>query len=501
MRTAAILGILFTLAWPAAGQTAAPDPVMAGYMRLHAGEKEAAAQHFQALRASDPKNLPKWFGLLFTQNTRLEEDPSLIPAFERDIAAFLETAEDRYSRSKADSEALFYLEAGYLLRTIFRADNDKGLFGAARDAAKSKGYGDEYIKRHPEHGDAYFALGIYNYYVDIAPNFVKVLRVLLFLPSGNRAEGLKQLERAGRDGSFFAPFAESARAEIYGSLESRPAEAVKIGEKLVERFPGNTELRFSLAQGCLHPAVEAYDRAAEQYNAVLERYTGSSMEHVIARHRATLGMANLRRSQWRLEDGIALMTPAIDQKPEAPAWVLPTFLLRRANYRALAGDPGAVEDARRVLADPKMGDWHKGARTQIAFIDNRRKTDEGAIYASLIPGNRLMIEHKWDEANAVYDRVAAAHPGSWQVRYRRAYLEFLRGNYDAAGRGLNEIVSSNAQMPSWLKAAAMLNLAWTHDIAGRRAEAVKLYKRIVDDYENEASSGSARVGLISPYRR
>ena len=99
-----------------------------------------------------------------------------------------------------------------------------------------------------------------------------------------------------------------------------------------------------------------------------------------------------------------------------------------------------------MLADSKMSDWHKGARTQIAFIDNRRKTDEGAIYASLIPGNRLMIEHKWDEANAD-DRVAAAHPGNWQV-HRRAYLEFLRGNYDAAGRGLNEIVSSNAQMPA-----------------------------------------------------
>ena len=107
----------------------------------------------------------------------------------------------------------------------------------------------------------------------------------------------------------------------------------------MERFPGNTELRFNLAQWCLHPAVEAYDRAAEQYNAVLERSTGLSMEHVIARHRATLGMANLRRSQWRLEDGIALLTPTIDQKPETPAWVLPNFLLRRANYRALPTIP------------------------------------------------------------------------------------------------------------------------------------------------------------------
>ena len=47
----------------------------------------------------------------------------------------------------------------------------------------------------------------------------------------------------------------------------------------------------------------------------------------------------------------------------------------------------------------------------------------------------------------------------------------------------------------------MLNLAWTHDIAGRRAEAVAVYKTIVDKYENEAASGAARVGLISPYRR
>ena len=500
MRAYVVLGFLLTLPWPAASQTAAPDPVLAGYTRLHAGEREAAYKHFEALHASDPASLPKWFGLLFAQERWLDFDDSLGPAFERGIGEFLQAAELRYSRSKSDSEALFYVSAGYLLRSTYRIDHDKGVWGAARDAAKSKGHGDEYIKRHPEHGDAYFPLGLYNYYVDIAPNFIKVLRVLLFLPSGSRAEGLKQLERASRDGSLFAPFAESALAEIYGSLEGRLADAITIDARLVQRFPGNTGMRFDLAQWCIHPAVEAYDRAAEQYAAVIAQSTSSSKEHTFARYEATQGMANLRRSQWRLEDGIALLTPTIDQKPEMPVWVLPNFLLRRANYRALLNDPGAAEDARRVLSDPKMANWHKGAQSQIAFIDNRRKTDEGAIYASLVPGNRLMTEHKWDEANAVYDRVAAAHPGNWQVRYRRAYLEFLRGNYDAAGRGLNEIVSSNAQMPSWLKAAAMLNLAWTHDIAGRRAEAVKLYKRIVDDYENEASSGSARVGLISPYR-
>ena len=73
----------------------------------------------------------------------------------------------------------------------FRATSDKSLWGAARDAARSKSYAEEYVKAHPEHGDAYLPLGLYNYYVGIAPTFVKVLRVLLFLPGGNRATGLR----------------------------------------------------------------------------------------------------------------------------------------------------------------------------------------------------------------------------------------------------------------------------------------------------------------------
>jgi TolA-binding protein len=111
------------------------------------------------------------------------------------------------------------------------------------------------------------------------------------------------------------------------------------------------------------------------------------------------------------------------------------------------------------------------------------------------------VEHRWDEARAVYDRVATTHATDWQVRYRRAYLEFARGNYDTAANTFNEIVSASAQMPSWLKATAMLNLAQTHDIAGRRGNAVTFYKTIVDRYENEAAANAARVGLISPYRR
>jgi hypothetical protein len=493
--------LLLLIATPAAAQTSPNDPLHAGYMRLYAGEREAAYKDFEALRAKDPKSLPPWFGQLFAHEARLEFDRSLAPSFEKGVQEFLDQADQRYSRSKADAEALFYLAQAHLLRSTYRVDYDKGVFGAARDAAKAKGYTDAYLKQHPEHGDAYLALGLYNYYVDIAPNFIKVLRVLLFLPSGSRAEGMKQLARAGREGSLFAPLAEGALANIYGLYEGRLAEAITIGERLVQRFPTNALLRFKLAEGYMHPTIEGYERAAEQYNAIIEEKKLASVEDLEARYRATLGLANLRRSQWRLEDAIQLLSPAIDQQVAKPQWVMATFLIRRANYRALLNDAAAASDAERVWRDKSMTDWHKAAQDQIAFIDGRRKTPEAVVYASLIPGNRHVIAHRWDDAIAVYDRVAAAHPGNWQVKYRRAYLEFMRAKYDVAARALTEIVSSTGQIPAWLKAQAMLNLAWTHDLGGRRADATKLYKRIVDDYENEAASGAARIGLITPYRR
>src|SRR6185295_18219180 len=112
-------------------------------------------------------------------------------------------------------------------------------WGAARDGVKSKSYSESYLKVHPEHGDAYLPLGMYNYYVELAPAFFKVLRFLLFLPSGNRVEGLKQIERAGSQGSLFGPRADLLLVEIYSEFEGRAADAIATGERLQQRYPAN----------------------------------------------------------------------------------------------------------------------------------------------------------------------------------------------------------------------------------------------------------------------
>ena len=498
MTTLPLALCLWLLASPANAET--QDAVLEGYQQVYAGRPEDATGHFNRLRARDQQALGPWFGALFATVGQLEYDDTLEAPFEQSLDTFIDEASARYRRSPQDAEALFYLAQAHMLRGTHRVSNDKGMWGAARDGARAKSLADEYIKRHPEHGDAYLALGLYNYFVDIAPNFVKVLRVLLFLPAGDRTVGLEQLRRAAKDGSYFAPFALTVLAEIYGSLEGRPRESIPLLETFLQRFPENGEVRLDIAAMYMHPTLEQFSRAEEQFTTVLSGATASTPRQLSLRHSATLGLAGLRRAQWRLPEAIDLLNRALATAPRTPEWIHPALLLRRGNYKMLVNDPTAADDLRLVLKD-ELGEWHDAARQLIDAEETRRRRNEGPVYAELIPGNRLVAEDRFDEARRVYQTVAARHPNDWQVRYRFAYLEFAAGRYQDAAAAMQAIVASADTMPGWVKASALLHLAYTHDLAGRRDEAVKLYRRIVEKHENDGSAGAARVGLIAPYRR
>jgi hypothetical protein len=71
-------------------------------------------------------------------------------------------------------------------------------------------------------------------------------------------------------------------------------------------------------------------------------------------------------------------------------------------------------------------------------------------------------ERRWNDSRQAYDAIRAAQPQNWQVRYRLAYLDFVRGEYLPAESGL--------------------------------------YKKIVATYKNDPPAQAAQRGLIAPYR-
>ena len=473
--------------------------VLAGYQRLYRGDKDGARQEFERMIVANPSGLPARFGLLTVLNDLADDNRSLEGELERRMDAFIADAEARHARSATDDEALFYLANAYMVRAAYRYNHGKGMWGAARDGAKSKRLSEAYVKRHPEHGDVYLTLGTYNYFVEIVPAFIKFIRPLLFLPAGNRAEGIKQLERAYTQGSLFSFPAGFVLMEIYGTFEGRPADGVRIGEQLARRYPDNPQVQFSLAELYLGPAVEDFAAAAAQYEKVIASESRRA-EPRDALYRAQLGLASAMTQQWQLDESVRLLSKTLDAPPAAPAWVLPTFLLRRANYRALLGDSGATGDIQRVLREPKWKDRHKGADALLKWANARTASGESKVYVALLRGNRLAAERKWDDAAAAYEQVRSAHPSDPQVRYRLVSLQFNRG--DAAGAVVPaSALAADRAAPAWIRAQSLLVVARAHDLAGRREQARQAYQTILDDYEREGASWPARVGLITPYRR
>jgi tetratricopeptide (TPR) repeat protein len=496
VRLSAALLMFLALASPARAQ----DDVLAGYRKYYSGDRAGAQVVLERVLATTPGSLPARFGLLHIKMRRAQEDRALLPEFERSLEAFIKDAESRYNRTNQDSEALFYLANGLIQRAQYRVNYDKGMWGAARDGARAKRLIDTYIKRYPGHGDAYFTLGVYTYYVDIAPSFVRVLRLFLFLPGGNRVEGLKQVERAFNEGSLMSFPAGMLLMEMYATYEHRVDDAVRVGERLARDYPGNPDVEMQLAEIYASPGVEDYARAAQQYESVLKRFAGRPDDKPSVRYNARFGLASMRQQQWRLDEAIAAVEAGLAENPSEPVWVVPNLLLRRGNYRGLLDEANAGEDARRVRAEPKWKDFHKSADDQLAWLERRRQSGEARLYAALIPGNRLTAERRWDEAAAAYAKVRQQYPTDVQVRYRMAHLQFARG--DAAGAaGEFSALANLKSAPTWLRSQSLLYLGRCHDLAGRRAEAIKVYERVREDYEKESAAYRAQVGLVTPYKR
>jgi hypothetical protein len=166
----------------------------------------------------------------------------------------------------------------------------------------------------------------------------------------------------------------------------------------------------------------------------------------------------------------------------------------------LLNDRHAGEDAQRVLNDPAMARWHDDAHDVLKRVAEYQSKGDPVLYAALVPANRLVVEGQYAEARERYEALARGRMADPQVRYRLAYLDFAQG-LDAEARPTFEALATQRSAPDWVRASSWLYVGRIDDLSGRRADAVKAYQRVVDDYGNERASLAAQVGVITPYQR
>ena len=117
----------------------------------------------------------------------------------------------------------------------------------------------------PSLADADTGLGLYNYYVDTLSGIARVLRFFMGIPGGSKEEGIRQLQRAIREGQLTTHEARFYLAVNLLNYDQRYEEALRVVAPLVEKYPQNPT--FLLLRGDLYAKLDRKSLAESSYRA------------------------------------------------------------------------------------------------------------------------------------------------------------------------------------------------------------------------------------------
>ncbi len=113
-------------------------------------------------------------------------------------------------------------------------------FATARAGKKMRAFLLAALQHDPRLIDAYSGLGLYSYFVATLPSIVKMLRFLIGLPGGSRAQGIEQMTRAAASGEYTRAEAKFYLAKDYTRRnEMQFRKSLQLFQELARDYPRN----------------------------------------------------------------------------------------------------------------------------------------------------------------------------------------------------------------------------------------------------------------------
>jgi tetratricopeptide (TPR) repeat protein len=224
-------------------------------------------------------------------------------------------------REPMRAEPWFYLGGAYGARAQWRVLRGERL-AAARDGKRIKDALERSLALDPALQDAYFGIGLYHYYADVAPAAAKFLRWLLLLPGGDRVEGLEEMLKARDQGELLRSEADYQLHLVYLWYEKQPQRALELLRDLRARHPRNPHFLERIAD---IEDVYLHDTAASMraWQTLLEAaQSGRVAEPVMAETTARLGLARQLDRRHETDAAVAQLRTVIDGKPATPVGAL-----------------------------------------------------------------------------------------------------------------------------------------------------------------------------------
>lgn len=382
-------------------------------------------------------------------------------------------------REPGRGEAWFYLGAAYAVRVQFRAIRNERL-AAARDGKRIKDALERALALDPSISDAYFGIGLYHYYADIAPTAFKILRFLLLLPGGNRAQGLAEMVRARDRGELLRGEADFQLHLLYLWYENQPERALALLRELHATYPHNPLFLARIAEV---EDVYFHDPAASLagYEALLQEARARRVGvPEIAEVWAQMGIGSQLDALAETDRAIDHLRAIVETGPPAPrgAAARAALALGKA-YDRLGDRAHAVEAYRFAVANapPEEADGVRAAANErLRHAPDMRRAE---AYRLSLEGWRAFERGGLGQAETLLQRSLDLNPTDAVAHFRHGRV--LQAHSADDPRALAEFeltIRARASVPAPILASAYLEAGRVLESRGERARALEMYQTV-----------------------
>jgi tetratricopeptide (TPR) repeat protein len=412
-----------------------------------------------------------WWRILLDPDSRALDDE-----FSESVERAITLTEAWTEREPENAEAWFYAGGAYAARVQWRVLRDEKL-AAARDGKRIKDALERSLALDPDLEDAYFGIGMYRYYADVAPAAARFLRFLLLLPAGNRKEGLAQMLRARSDGRLLQGEADYQLHIIYLWYERRTDRALELLRDLHQRYPGNPLFLSQIAE---IEDVYEHNRTAslETWRTLLtQARTDRLNETALAEVRARLGIARHLDALAETDRAIEHLERVVALKPESPYSSLALAYLRLGDaYDRLNDRDQALAAYRQAALNAPARDPYDVRRDAAERLRKAPNARHAEAYRLSLEGWRQLERKNVAAAAASLEQALALNPRDPVARYRYGRTLVARKEPDAALVEFELALRDARQCPAPILGTLYLDAAQLHERAGRQTQAIAAYQ-------------------------
>ena len=283
----------------------------------------------------------------------------------------IEVCDERLDRDPDDVTALFFKGGSLGFRGRLRANRGNWL-GAAQDGVAALPIVRKAHALAPQNSDVLLGIGIYNYYAEVIPDRYPLVKpLMIFLPSGDRALGLAQLDTAAHDSRYASTEATYFLAQSYYQYEKDYTRALEFSLMIHERHPRNPLFHRYVGR-CLVSLGrwdEAFPLFFEIQRRCQERWTGYDDRSAREAY-YYIGTAYFQEQHYvEARDALALcasLSEKVDTDEESGFWVM--ALLTLGKIHDIQGRRREAEEMYEKVMDlPDYRNSHRQAEVFLAY--------------------------------------------------------------------------------------------------------------------------------------